>query len=36
MWIKLEDLKSTPIKPDYVVDQILSFDGNVQFTTCIE
>lgn len=36
MWIKLEDLKSTPIKPDYVVDQILSFDGNVQFATCIE
>lgn len=35
-WIKLEDLKSAPIKPDYVADQILNLDKGMQFTTCIE
>lgn len=35
-WIKINELKTSLIKPDYVVDQILSMDGNIKFDTCIE
>lgn len=35
-WIKKEDLYNTPIKPDYVVKQILNSDKGIQFSTCIE
>lgn len=35
-WIKKDDLENTPIKPDYVVDQLLKLDNGVQFSTCIE
>lgn len=35
-WIKKDDLVNTPIKPDYVVEQILNYENEIQFTTCIE
>lgn len=35
-WIKKEDLINTPIKPDYVVNQLLNADNSIQFSTCIE
>lgn len=35
-WVKKEDLVNTPIKPDYVVDQLLNTENVIQFSTCIE
>ena len=35
-WIDKSDLKKIPIKPDYVIDQILKMNDNINFTTCIE
>lgn len=35
-WIKKEDLKKYPIKPDYVVNQILTVENKIKITTCIE
>ena len=35
-WVKKEDLVNTPIKPDYVVDQLLNTENGIQFSTCIE
>lgn len=35
-WIKKEDLVNTPIKPDYVVEQLLNADNGIQFSTCVE
>lgn len=35
-WIKKEELKNLPVKPDYIVEQILNAGNEIQFTTCIE
>lgn len=35
-WVKKDDLVNTPIKPDYVVNQLLNGESGIQFSTCIE
>lgn len=35
-WIKIEDIKNSPIKPDYIVEQLLSDREGIRFFTCVE
>ncbi|MDD2392291.1 MAG: NUDIX domain-containing protein [Bacilli bacterium] len=35
-WIKISDLSTSLIKPDYVVNQLLNMDDTIKFETCIE
>ena len=35
-WIKLTDLSTSLIKPDYVVNQLLNMGDTIEFETCIE